>query len=216
MSEFPALEASLLRAAHRRYGWRRWRPRVAIALVAAAAAGVTLLLAARPQPVEREHTATPRWERYSVPRYGVDVSLPPGWHLAAQTLTPRLLDPREIVSATTFAPGAPIAGCAMFPAAAIRRMGPTDALVSVQERGRGSPRGVQRLMPDTPRLNLADCVGAFGGSLTWTDLGHGPRNLTALVAFGAGASRTVRGDAYAILDRMRFDPGYVPSWSFGG
>ena len=30
------------------------------------------------------------------------------------------------------------------------------------------------------------------------------------------ASPSVRGDAYAILDRMRFDPGYMPWWPFAG
>ena len=105
MSEFPAFEASLLRAAHRRYGWRRWRPRVAFALVAAAAAGVMLLLVARPRRAIRSGSRRRRWKTVSVPAYGVDVSLPEGWQIAPRSLTPHLLDPREIVTATTFAPG---------------------------------------------------------------------------------------------------------------
>lgn len=220
MSEFPVFEASLLRAAHRRYGWRRWRPRIAVALVAAAAAGVMLLLVARPTPPNDEVA----WTATNVTRYGVEVSVPAGWHVAPVSLTPHLRDPHEIVSATTFATGAPIERCAQLPAAALRRMSATDALVSVQERGKGSPANAPRplrfanatFVPVSPII-VRPCAGAaFSGSLTMADFSDGPRNLTALVAFGANASPTVRGDAYAILDRMRFDPGYMPWWPFAG
>jgi hypothetical protein len=220
MSEFPVFEASLLRAAHRRYGWRRWRPRVAVALVAAAAAGVTLLLVARPAPPDDDVP----WTTVNVARYGVGVTLPPGWRIAPRTLTPYLRDPHEIVSATTFAPGMPIEACAQLPAAALRRMRATDALVTVQERGKGSPANAPRPLhfanatfsPVSPII-VAPCAGsAFAGSLAMADFSDGPRNLIALVAFGANASAAVRGDAYAILDRMRFDPGYMPWWPFAG
>jgi len=220
MSEFPAFEASLLRAAHHRYGWRRWRPRIAVALAAAAAAGVMLLLVARPAPPSDEV----EWTTTGVARYGVDVSVPPGWKVAPRTLTPHLLDPREIVSVSTFATGVPIERCAQLPAAALRRMRATDALVTVQERGNGSPANAPRPVrfanamfePVSPVL-VRPCAGpGFTGSLTMADFSDGPRNLTALVAFGADASPAVRGDAYAILDRMRFDPGYMPWWPFSG
>jgi hypothetical protein len=217
MSEFPAFEASLLRAAQRRYGWRRRRPPIALALVAAAAAGALLLLAARPAPRDHERPAAPRWEHYSVPRYGLDLSLPEGWRLAPRTLTPHLLDPHEVLSATTFPAGAPIERCAMLPAAALQRMGPTDALVTVQERGKGSPGFAPRpsrfgAAAFTPVF--ATCAGpAFAGSVARTDFSDGPRNLSAIVALGADASPT---EAYAILDRIRYDPGYVPWWRFAG
>jgi hypothetical protein len=220
MSEFPAFEASLLRAAHRRYGWRRWRPPIAVALVAAAAAGVMLLLVARPAPRADERPAAPRWEHHSVPRYGLDLSLPEGWRLAPRTLTPHLLDPHEILSASTFAPGAPVEGCAMLPAAALQRMRRTDALVTVQERGKGSPGFAPRpgrfgVASFTPVL--VTCAGpAFAGSVGRADFSAGPRNLSALVALGADASPRVRDEAYAILDRISFDPGYVPWWRFAG
>src|SRR3954467_9531736 len=220
MSEFPAFEASLLRAAHRRYGWRHWRPRGAVALVAAAAAGVMLLLVARPAPPSDEVA----WSTVNVSRYGVDVSVPAGWRVTPSALTPYLRDPREVVSATTFAPGVPIERCASLPAAALRRMRATDALVTVQERGKGSPANAPRPLhfdsatfSPVSAIVVAPCAGpGFGGSLRMTDFSYGPRNLTALVAVGADASPTVRWQAYAILDRMRFDPRSTPWWPYAG
>jgi hypothetical protein len=224
MSEFPVFEASLLRAAHRRYGWRRWRPRIVVALVVAAAAGVMLLVVARPGPREPERQAVSQWTHYSVPRYGLDVSLPKGWHLAPRTLTPHLLDPHEIMSATTFGAGAPLEGCAQLPAAALRRMGATDALVSVQERGKGSPANAPRPLHfahatfvPVSEIVVSPCAGpGFAGSFKMADFSDGPRNLTALVALGNDASPAVRGQAYAILDRLRLDPGFAPWWRFSG
>ncbi len=132
--------------------------------------------------------------------------------------------PHEIMSATTFAPGAPLEGCAQLPAGALRRMGATDALVSVQERGKGSPANAPRpvrfataTFVPVSEIVVAPCAGpGFAGSLTMTDFSDGPRNLTALVALGNHASPAVRGQAYAILDRIRFAPGYVPWWEFAG
>jgi hypothetical protein len=63
-----------------------------------------VLLVARPAAPDVELPADAAWTTTSVPRYGVAVSLPAGWRLARQSLTPRLYDPREIVTATTFRP----------------------------------------------------------------------------------------------------------------
>lgn len=220
MSEFPAYEAALLRAAHRRYGWRRWRPRVAVALVAAAVAGVVLLVA-RPEPADIERPAA--WKSYDVRNYGVDVSLPPGWELAPTTLTPYLQDPHEILSATTFAPGVPRESCAMFPAVALERLQPKDALVSVRERGKGSPPFVPRqarFVPDPSGAAAQIAAGCIGrpvsGALSVTNFSVGPRNLSVLVVLGSGASPAVRGEAVQIVERLRFDARYVPWWPFSG
>ena len=213
MSEFPAFEASLLRAAHRRYGWRRWRPRVAFALVAAAAAGVMLLLV-RPAPRDPERVAQPAWKTVSVPAYGVDVSLPEGWQIAPRSLTPQLEDPREIVTATTFAPVASARPCTAFPAVTV---GAGDALVSVQERAGASgfaPRPPRfkpaPTSPITARLVQA-CV-ANPGTVSWQDFSDGFRSFHALVVIDPRASARVRGEAYQILDRLRFDQGFIPWW----
>lgn len=217
MSEFPVFEASLLRAAHRRYGWRRWRPRIVVALVAAAAAGVTLLLV-QPAPRDPEHVARPAWRTLTVPAYGVDVSLPSGWQIAPRSLTPHLLDPHEILTATTFPPVPSTRRCSAFPSVTV---GPGDALVSVQERaGRGgfAPRpqrfGPVPISPVTARL-VQTCVGS-PGMVSWQDYSDGFRNFHALVVVDPSATAQVRDEAYAILDRLRFDQDFVPWWRPSG
>jgi hypothetical protein len=213
MSEFPVFEASLLRAAHRRYGWRRWRPRVAVALVAAAAAGVMLLLVARPAPRSDEVA----WSTVNVSRYGVDVSVPAGWQIAPRSLTPYLVDPREIVTATTFVPVAPAHPCAQWPAVAL---GPGDALVTVTERAGVTtfaprPRRFEPVptSPLTARL-VQDCVGP--GTVSYQDFSDGFRNFHALVVIDPRASPRVRVEAYQILDRLRFDQRFEPWWRKAG
>ena len=79
------------------------------------------------------------WSAFASSHYGVSGALPAGWRLAARTQTPHLNDPREIFSAGTFAFPAPEPGCNMLPIAAVRAVGPDDAFVSVQERGKAVP-----------------------------------------------------------------------------
>lgn len=213
MTEFPVFEASLLRAAHRRYGWRRWRPRIAFALVTAAAAGVMFLLVARPAPRDEEVA----WSRVNVSQYGVDVSVPAGWQVVPASLTPKLGDPREILTATTFAPAPSTRSCTQWPAVTL---GPDDALVTVQERAGGSafaprPRRFEPVptSPITARIVQA-CVGA--GAVSWQDFSDGFRNFHALVVVAPRASSRVRAEAYEILDRLRFDQSFVPWWRPSG
>ncbi len=213
MSEFPLYEAALVRAAHRRYGWRRWRPRVVLAVAAAALAGVVLLVA-RPAPPDDERAATPRWTTVAVPRYGVDVSLPEGWKLASASLTPHLLDPHEILTAATFTPVPRASGCSHFPSA---RLGSGDALVSVQERARAAafaprPRRFTPvpISPITTRI-VQQCV-LSPATVSYEEFSDGLRNFHALVVLDPRASPAVRVQAYAILDRLRFDPRFVPWW----
>jgi hypothetical protein len=213
VSEFPAFEAALMVAARRRYGWRRWRPHAAAAVIAAAAAGVVLLVA-RPAAPDVELPAEAHWTTTSVPRYGLAVSLPAGWRLAARSLTPNLYDPREIMTATTF-PAVPVPrACTPFPAVAL---GPGDALVSVQERAavagfarRPGHFGRAPASPIAVRM-VEGCVGA-AGEVSYQDFSDGLRNFHALVVLDARASARVRDQAYAILDRLRFDPRFVPWW----
>ena len=217
MSEFPAFEAALLGAARRRYGWRRWRPRAAGAVIAAAAAGVVLLVA-RPAAPDVEVPAGTHWTTTGVSRYGLVVSLPAGWRLARQSLTPRLTDPREIMTATTF-PAVPVPrACTAFPAVAL---GPGDALVSVQERSGASrfparPRrfGPAPMSPIGLRMANA-CVGG-AGEVSYQDFSDGLRNFHALVVVDTRATPLVRDQAYGILDRLRFDPRFVPWWRGAG
>jgi hypothetical protein len=213
VSEFPIYEAALVRAAHRRYGWRRRGRRVAVAVAAAAVAGVVLLVA-RPGPPDVERPAVVKWTTTDVPRFGVAVSVPAGWRLAPRSLTPALTEPREIVTATTFRAVPVIGSCAQFPGV---RLGPGDALVSVQEWGGAAafaPRPARfaavPISPVTGRI-VQSCTGG-ADAISYQSFSVGMRNFNALVVADPRASSKVRGQAYEILDRLRFDQGFMPWW----
>jgi hypothetical protein len=66
-------------------------------------------------------------------RYGFEGRLPAGWHRSDTRLVP-LIMPREVLSVGTFPMAAGGGGnCGREPVAALRRMRPGDALVSIQE-----------------------------------------------------------------------------------
>src|SRR4051794_40344538 len=65
---------------------------------------------------------------------GVTYRVPAGWHVAARSLTPHLLNPRELFTAGTGRLAANPARCAHMPSAALAAMRATDVLVTVQER----------------------------------------------------------------------------------
>jgi hypothetical protein len=101
VSELPSLEAALLEAAHRRYGRPWWRSGVARAERRAApvvAIGATLTLAVMAVAVltlpgsdgADERTVTRSgdgWTTIVNDARGFEVSLPPGWRLASESLT---------------------------------------------------------------------------------------------------------------------------------
>src|SRR3954471_6919576 len=64
---------------------------------------------------------------------GLSYSVPPGWHLPRRSLTPHLVNPRQVLTVGT-GPLPPGGRCAQFPSAALGAMRPTDVLVAVQER----------------------------------------------------------------------------------
>ena len=65
---------------------------------------------------------------------GVAMELEPGWRIATESLTPDLLSPKERLSIGTFAmePGG---RCAHMPSRAYSAMGPSDAMITLMERG---------------------------------------------------------------------------------
>ncbi len=82
-------------AARRRYGRRAWRP-----LVPAVALAAAVLVISRPStPDERAASPDRGWTTTVDPVHGVEISLPPEWRLARASLTPRLVDPREVLAA---------------------------------------------------------------------------------------------------------------------
>ena len=99
-------------------------------------------------------------------------------------------------------------------------LGPGDALVTVQERAGGSafaprPRRFAPVptSPITAR-GVQACVGT--GTVSFQDFSDGFRNFHALVVVDPRASARVRAQAFEILDRLRFDQGFVPWWRPAG
>jgi hypothetical protein len=156
--------------------------------------------------------------------HGLEVELPPGWQPATATLTPHLLDPREELSAGTFPLRYRDTGCAHMPSSALADIGPTDAFVTIEERGteRGAswegfpPRPAHFGPQQQDRSEASECApGArFTDHFIWfTD---GDRHFHVLVAFGPQASAATRDEAWGILDSLRVDPQVRPDWSSAG
>jgi hypothetical protein len=141
--------------------------------------------------------------------------LPAGWELAAESLTPSLTNPVEILVASTVADVRPAEGrCAQLPVGGLERLGPRDALVTVQERY-GEPTFGAR--PE--RFELVGRVDYGGGPTCadgeealeeyWFGFDDANRGFHVLVAFGPDAPAERREEALALLDSLRFEPGPV-------
>ncbi len=172
---------------------------------------------------ERGHPAAPpaNWTAFTIARHGLDGWLPPRWRLAASSQTPRLGDPREIMTAATFTLGQTTGRCTSLPAGAIAAMAPTDALVSVQERGTGTPatgfppRPVHFGPVGSPgvQLLLRGCLNTTPPVRTsWIAFSDGDRRLDALVVLGNAAGAETQRDAFGLLDRLHFDQQFHPAW----
>ena len=138
----------------------------------------------------------------SVAAKGVKMQLAPGWRAASENLTPRLLNPREVLSAGTLRMRAAArGGCAQLPSRAYADMGPTDGLITIQERGRG--KGSLRGYPPRPgHFQIRAQRGAFecappnldSQEFVFSDAG---RRFYAFVVLGA---RGPEEEAESILD----------------
>jgi len=140
-------------------------------------------------------------------------ALPAGWELAAQSLTPRLSNPVEILTAGTVHGMRPLEGsCAHMPVGALERMGTRHAFVTVRERY-GEPRFPDRAahftLPPQPRhTEASECV-LNGNRLDvhWFGFRDARRGFHVLVAFGREAAPGRHEEALALLDSLRFEPG---------
>src|SRR4051812_48106244 len=93
---------------------------------------------------------------------GVTVELPPRWQPAQDTLTPQLSDPRAVLSVGTYPLRYRRGECAQMPSGALAALGPGDALVTLQGRGRaaapeGFPPRPQHFGPG-PGIESVECV----------------------------------------------------------
>jgi hypothetical protein len=141
---------------------------------------------------------------------GIRYDIPAGWHAPGKSLTPNLTNPHEVLSVGTGR--LPRGGrCAQFPSAALAALGPTDALVTVQERlgsvVRFPARPRRFSLPVADTSEAAQCAGP-GASFTsyWFEFRDGGRGFHVLVALGRAAPSARVREALAVLDSLRITP----------
>ena len=151
---------------------------------------------------------------YQDPDDAFSVTYPSDWIRAQENLTPRLVDPQEILSLGTFPMSADgPRSCEQFPAPAIEDTGPGDAFVSIQERREGDIGGMH-----PPRPTFGPTSGSMDDvspeclrapkefSHWWIPFSDQGRALYAYVAMGAEVSEARAAGTWAILNSLRFDP----------
>jgi hypothetical protein len=169
-------------------------------------------------------TASSSGERFEDTVHGIAVQLPPGWRRASVNLTPRLTDPREVLSVATFPLRYRQMGCTHLPSSALEDLGRGDAFVTLQERGLDPhsrwpdfPARPVHFGPDLGGPSEASaCVPGARFTDHWFRFTDGDRHFHVLVAFGPDTSAAVWREAWHILDSLKVDPGTRPDWRASG
>jgi hypothetical protein len=158
---------------------------------------------------------TSDWHTHRSEQHGYTVSLPPGWHLAKQSLSPSLVEPREILFAASFRIGRRHELCD-----ALARIPPDRALVTLQERTRAA-RGDETFPPrpasfePDPRLpgksEWPYCLHGYKKPPIsmldyWFGFRDAGRAFHVFVGVGRKAPEAMRREAFGILDSLRLDP----------
>jgi hypothetical protein len=152
--------------------------------------------------------------------HGLAYELPPGWQRATVSLTPHLVDPREVLSAGTFQLRYRETECAHVAGSALEDMGPTDAFITLQERGldpgsdwAGFPPRPAHFGPTLGGSSEASaCVPSAQFTDHWFTFSDAGRHFHVLVAFGPKAPDAVQREAWGLLDSLRVDPAVRPDW----
>ena len=163
------------------------------------------LLVAGCGEAEREvaRSTEPAWTEHPAPERGATVSLPPGWELARESLTPDLANPHEVFSAGTFALRHHPGQCPHMPSA-LEDLGAAGVLVSVLERdpgtaGDGYPSRPERFVPHEAPSQV-ECAPEEG-ELHWFSFADGGRSFYGLVAYGPAATAGARAQGFEVLTR---------------
>ena len=194
-------------------------------MAAVAALAVLVMGCGTASRTDRPAQASARWTAELDRDHGFSVELPSGWIRASRKLAPQITEPLEILTVATL----PIAGadphgvCEPGSRPALPAFTAHDALVTIQESGRGALR-MNRLShpprPDRVRPeNFPDgstVTHCFVGDLAvedhWLGFADAGRAFHVLVIIGRAAPIQIRDEAWSILDRLRFDPSVRPDW----
>jgi hypothetical protein len=155
---------------------------------------------------------------------GLTVNLAPGWQATRASLTPHLADPREVLSVATFPLRYRPTDCAQVAGSALEDLGPSDAFITLQERGT-DPGSSWADFPARPAHFGPQLGGASEASACvpsarfvdhWFGFTDGGRHFHVEVAFGPEASAATRDQAWAVLDSLDVDPSVRPGWRSSG
>jgi hypothetical protein len=192
----------------------------AILLVALSGALVAACGDHATRTAEEAELTPPGWTTYQSADWGYTVSFPTTWQRAENPVS-RITDPREILSLGTFPLRYRPTNCEAFAGSAREDLGPTDAFLTILERGvdRGSewldfPPRPKRFSPTPENAEgsepaCGDRPGTDGRWLNFTDAG---RHFHVQIVLGPDAPSTVRHDAWKILNSLRLDPNAKPDW----
>jgi hypothetical protein len=147
-------------------------------------------------------------------RHGYRVVLPAGWHRAQRSLTPQLLDPREILSVATYPlryrrrARCRISGC---PTPALNGFGASDVLVSIQERLNARPTTEDVPVDLEPRqtglrAGPRSCTRRRVAWYAFENFAEAGRSLYVFAVVGRRAPATARRDLKRLLRSLRFSP----------
>lgn len=156
--------------------------------------------------------ASSGWVTYRNDAAGYTVRYPGDWHRATETLTPRLGDPREILSLATFPLRAGSDRCANHvPENALEDLGRMDALLTLMERRdptteRSGPRPRVFPLAEDTRSDADLCTRTREPITMWVPFKDQGRAFYALYVLGPDASEQTRSDLLTILENLKFDP----------
>lgn len=157
------------------------------------------------------------------PDRGFSVSFPASWQLAGERMS-RISEPRELLSVGTTALSWQPTDCEAFAGAAGVSMAPRDVVVTVWERGHDRdsewvdfPARPDRFgpLPD-PEPAGRGCGEPARTMNHWRNFSDSGRHFHSLVRIGPDAPASAAAEAWEILDSLRLDPGYTPSWPASG
>lgn len=150
------------------------------------------------------------WTTHEDQANDVAVAVPPRWHVADEIQTPNLADPGEILTlATVELDGRSASHCAQQPGA-VEQLGPSDALVTVQETTGTQgfptrPRPIREFQYATDDLATTGCFANADDIVhKRIDFHDADRAFYVYATYGANPSDDLRHTVLRIVNSLRF------------
>jgi hypothetical protein len=176
-----------------------------------------------PPDVDRAGNSVAAWDTHADPGRGYAISFPGSWLRATEPMS-RIDEPRELVSLGTTALSRHSTDCEAFAGSAGVSMGPGDVVITLWERGHDPEARWSDFPPRPDRFGPVPeaepagpgCGEPPGTMIHWRNFTDAGRHLHSLVRIGPDAPPSTATEAWTILDSLRLDPGYRPSWPGSG